>query len=102
MKHHCLWSLLVLICWYQGYWGVTMLPTAQHSLLGVSVPLLLSTDSDTQEGGSNRATEAPTAEHGDDNSPGYTVEIEFTFQGPWGRSRESPAACVLLFLEKVH
>ncbi|XP_057206568.1 roundabout homolog 1 isoform X2 [Triplophysa rosa] len=29
-------------------------------------------DSDTQEGGSNRATEAPTAEHGDDNSPGYT------------------------------
>uniref|UniRef100_A0A8C2FA90 Roundabout, axon guidance receptor, homolog 1 (Drosophila) n=1 Tax=Cyprinus carpio TaxID=7962 RepID=A0A8C2FA90_CYPCA len=33
---------------------------------------LLVPDTGTQEGTSSRATEAPTAEHDDDNSPGYT------------------------------
>lgn len=49
-----------------------MLPLAQYSLLEVSESVLLSTDTGTQEGTSSRATEAPTAEHDDDNSPGYT------------------------------
>lgn len=49
-----------------------MLPLAQYSLLEVSESVLLSTDTGTQEGTSNRATEAPTAEHDDDNSLGYT------------------------------
>lgn len=71
-KSHCLQSLVLLICWYQGYWGATMMPLAQYSLHEDSESVLLPTDTGTQEGTSNRATEAPTAEHDDDNSLGYT------------------------------
>lgn len=71
-KSHCLQSLVLLICWYQGYWGATVLPVAQNSLLEDLESVLLPTDTGTQEGTSSRATEAPTAEHDDDNSPGYT------------------------------
>lgn len=49
-----------------------MLPLTQYSLLEDSESVLLPTDTGTQEGTSNRVTEAPTAEHDDDNSLGYT------------------------------
>lgn len=71
-KSHCLQILVLLICWYQGYWGATVSPLAQYSLLEDLESVLLPTDTGTQEGTSNRATEAPTAEHDDDNSLGYT------------------------------
>ncbi|CAM4555837.1 unnamed protein product [Leuciscus chuanchicus] len=51
-----------------------MMPLAQYSLLEDSESVLLPTDTGTQEGTSNRATEAPTAEHDDDNSLGYTAD----------------------------
>lgn len=76
---NCLLSLVLLICWYQGYWGATMLPLAQYSLLEDSESVLLPTDTGTQEGTSNRATEAPTAEHDDDNSLGYTGTASYFF-----------------------
>ncbi|ROI15220.1 hypothetical protein DPX16_6231 [Anabarilius grahami] len=51
-----------------------MLPLTQYSLLEDSESVLLPTDTGTQEGTSNRVTEAPTAEHDDDNSLGYTAD----------------------------
>lgn len=55
-----------------------MLPLTQYSLLEDSESVLLPTDTGTQEGTSNRVTEAPTAEHDDDNSLGYTGTAIFS------------------------
>nr|XP_021337007.1 roundabout homolog 1 isoform X10 [Danio rerio] len=49
-----------------------MLQMARYTLLEDSKSVLLPTDTGTQDGTSNRATETPTAEHVDDNSLGYT------------------------------
>lgn len=68
---------VVALCWCRGcggleVWGVGA--EGGHNVSGFSVPvvLLLTETGVAQDGASEGATPAPTTEHEDDNSLGYT------------------------------
>ncbi|KAJ8368440.1 hypothetical protein SKAU_G00084680 [Synaphobranchus kaupii] len=66
--------LCLLSCWLcTGVWGVPTLPANGQGSTRVSdAVLLFPTDAGEQDGASEGVTPAPTSEHEDDNSLGYT------------------------------